>query len=95
MGDEYLTIEQIETKYPNEWVLIDRPAVNTSDDVVGGAVVMHSPDRDEFDRRLGDFRLRNSAVLHVYDPFSEPLFLLSPLWIEDSIPDDASSTSPG
>ena len=25
MSNEYLTMAEIETRYPNEWVLIDRP----------------------------------------------------------------------
>ena len=50
MNNEYLTMAEIETRYPNEWVLIDRPNSTKTLQLKGGYVVAHSPDRDEFDR---------------------------------------------
>lgn len=50
MSNEYLTMAEIEKRYPNEWVLIDRPNSTRLHEVLGGYVVAHSPDRDEFDR---------------------------------------------
>lgn len=50
MSNEYLTMAEIETRYPNEWVLIDRPNSTKTLLLKGGYVVAHSPDRDEFDR---------------------------------------------
>jgi hypothetical protein len=56
MSAEFLTWAEIEKKYPNEWVLIDRPKSRRGSlEVVGGYVVFHTPDRDELDRRLGEF----------------------------------------
>lgn len=52
MATEYLTMAEIEAKYPNEWVLIDRPTVNRLNEVTGGFVVAHSPDRDESDLQM-------------------------------------------
>lgn len=53
MGEPYLTMAEIENRYPNEWVLIDRPTEDRrTGRVSGGHVVMHSPDRAEVDRWL-------------------------------------------
>ena len=66
VSDEYLTMAEIERKYPNEWVLIDRPGSrNGSLEVTGGLVVFHTPDRDELDRRLDDFKhVTRGAILY-------------------------------
>lgn len=49
----YLTMAEIEAKYPNEWVLLDRPKVNEKTlEVLGGHVVLHSSTRGEFDEGL-------------------------------------------
>lgn len=50
MADEYLTMAEIEAKYPNEWVLIDNPTMSKYHQVTGGRLVCHSPDRDEVNR---------------------------------------------
>lgn len=94
MSAEYQTWSEIEKQYPGEWVLLDRPTADRNDDVTGGSVVMHATDRAEFDKKLADFRLRDSAVLYVYDPLTEPIYIISP-WIDDSTPDETSSTPPG
>jgi hypothetical protein len=54
MAEPYLTMAEIEAKYPNQWVLIDKPTVLTRNPTVvtGGVVVMHASDRTEFDRRF-------------------------------------------
>ena len=55
MGEQYMTMAEIEKAYPNEWVLIDRPTQDRrTGNVSGGVVVMHTPDRAEFDHRLVD-----------------------------------------
>ncbi|MBY0513868.1 MAG: hypothetical protein K2P78_08145 [Gemmataceae bacterium] len=56
MGEPYLTMAEIEAKYPNEWVLIDRPTTRgTSLAPTGGHVVIHCADRDEFLRRVAEW----------------------------------------
>lgn len=52
MSGEYLTMAEIKAKYPNEWVLIDRPVRDRFKSVAGGHVIDHHPERAEFDRRL-------------------------------------------
>ena len=69
MGEPYLTMAEIEAKYPNEWVLIDRPKVDRYEDVLGGVVVMHAPRRGEFDSRLDDFpQVVDCAILYTGEP---------------------------
>jgi hypothetical protein len=45
--NELMTMEEIETRFPEEWILIDRPEKNEHDQVTRGRVVFHGPDRDE------------------------------------------------
>ena len=80
MASEYVTIAELEAKYPGQWVLLDRPTVNDNDDVTGGRLVMHHADRAVFDAELPAHPLDNWAVMHVYDPNAEPVELL-PFWV--------------
>ena len=69
MGEQYLTMAEIEAKYPKEWVLIDRPTNNRrTGDVTGGYVIMHTPDRAAINQRLlslRDGRPFVFALLHI------------------------------
>jgi hypothetical protein len=55
MAEPYMTMAEIEAKYPNEWVLIDNPKLTRYQEVLAGVVVMHSADRAEFHRRLAEW----------------------------------------
>ena len=56
MYGPYLTIAEITSKYPNEWVFIDKPTTkNDSLAPTGGYVAHHSADHAEFLRRIFDF----------------------------------------
>jgi len=44
---EVLTIEEINARYPDEWVLIDNPQMSRSHKILGGSVAFHSKDRDK------------------------------------------------
>jgi hypothetical protein len=48
---DLLTISEIESKFPSEWVLIDEPQTDRFNHVVGGKVVFHSKDREEVYRQ--------------------------------------------
>ena len=89
MGDNYLAWSEIEEKYPGEWVLLDRPTKTAEGDVTGGHLVFHHADRDRFDAELMARQLRDFAVLHVFDPNAEPVYLLTP-WFEDEWTDDST-----
>ena len=50
MNGEYLTLEQIHARYPNEWLVLDHAELDGTANPVGGVVVYHTPDEDEFNR---------------------------------------------
>lgn len=65
MGNEYLTMAEIKAKYPNEWVLLhDLKCRRKWGELLGGRVVWHSPDRNEFDRRLAEFPNAPEEAFH-------------------------------
>jgi hypothetical protein len=67
MNEPYMTMAEIEAKYPNEWVLIDKPtSERDSLTVTGGTVVFHCHDRAEFIRRVFDFpEVRDGAIQYI------------------------------
>jgi hypothetical protein len=54
MAEPYMTMAEIEAKFPNEWVLIADPKMTRHHEIVGGVVVLHCADRAEFLRRVGE-----------------------------------------
>lgn len=86
MGEPYRTMAEIEEHYRDEWVLVDRPKTDGLADVVGGHVVWHHRDRDEFDRRLTDYRLADSAIFFAGVLHPEPIEVIT-VWTDDSIED--------
>jgi hypothetical protein len=79
--DEVLTMAEIETRYPSEWVLLDDPQT-TDAAILGGRVVYHHPNRDEFDRKVIGIRLKRFAVVYTGEPPPDMAFALSPYCIE-------------
>lgn len=94
----YLTWAEIEQKYPGECVLLDHPTRDRFENVTGGTLLFHNKDRDEFDAELSRHDLNDFAVLHVYDPFAEPIFFFDwkydGSWNEVSTLAETSSSSP-
>ena len=45
MSEQYLTMTEIEAKYPNEWVLINNPKTTKYQQVLGGYVIYNGPDK--------------------------------------------------
>lgn len=62
--DQILTIVEIESAFPSEWVLVEDPSTNDALEVQSGKVRWHSPDRDEVYRKAVEFRLPHSAFLY-------------------------------
>lgn len=62
--DEVLTLEQIEARFPSEWVLVADPELTESFAVVRGGVLWHSPNRDDVYRRARELQPRHSAILY-------------------------------
>ena len=63
MSDE-LSIAEIESRYPNEWILVEDPITNEALEVQSGKVVCHSADRDEVYRKALELRPTRSAILN-------------------------------
>jgi hypothetical protein len=60
---EYLSIEEIYARYPDEWVLIDQPQTDPYHKVLGGTVVAHGVERDKVDAKTFDLPIpRHFAV---------------------------------
>jgi hypothetical protein len=46
MGEPYLTMAEIEKKYPQEWVLVGNLRKGRDNFAVGGVVIAHGSDRE-------------------------------------------------
>ena len=73
MGEQYLTMAEIEKRFPNEWVLIDRPKTTRYQEVLGGYVVYHGPDKLELYRKVDELP----------KPFNIAVRFIGPQWEED------------
>lgn len=62
---ELLTLDEIRARFPSEWVVIGDPRVDDSLEVVSGAVLFHSQDRDEVDRKLLELRPTRFALRYL------------------------------
>lgn len=62
--DKEMTIEEIESQFDSEWVLIEDPRTDEALNVLGGKVLHHSKDRDEVYRKAVSLRPKRSAVIY-------------------------------
>ncbi len=62
--DQEMTIEEIESQFASEWVLIEDPKTDEQLKVLGGRVLYHSKDRDEVYRQAVALRPKRSAVVY-------------------------------
>jgi hypothetical protein len=74
--EEVLPIEEIENRYPSEWVLLADPEVDEHLRVLRGRVVLHSKDRDEVDREAIRLRLKSSAFHYTGEIPEDMVFAL-------------------
>jgi hypothetical protein len=59
-----MTIEEIESQFDSEWVLIEDPRTDEGLKVLGGRVLHHSKDRDEVYRKAVSLRPKRSALIY-------------------------------
>lgn len=59
-----LTISEIETRYPSEWVLIEDPETDEALEIQRGTVRWHSMDRDVVYRKAVELRPNRFAVVY-------------------------------
>jgi len=62
--DKELSIEEIESQFESEWVLIGTPRTDETLRVLGGKVLFHSRDRDEVYRQAVALRPKRSAIVY-------------------------------
>ena len=62
--DKEMTIEEIESQFDSEWVLIEDPKTDEDLKVLGGRVLHHSKDRDEVYRKAVSLRPTRSALIY-------------------------------
>jgi hypothetical protein len=59
-----MTIEEIQSEFESEWVLIEAPQTDEALKVLGGRVLFHSRDRDEVYRKTVVLRPKRSAIVY-------------------------------
>ncbi len=62
--EKEMTIEEIESRFDSEWVLVGDPRTNEALEVLSGRVLHHSKDRDEVYRKAVALRPKRCAVLY-------------------------------
>ncbi|HZS45039.1 MAG TPA: hypothetical protein VFC63_08060 [Blastocatellia bacterium] len=58
-----LTINEIQSQYPSEWILVGDPLTSESFEVQSGEVLYHGKDRDEVYREAIELRPGTFAML--------------------------------
>jgi hypothetical protein len=59
-----LTVAEMDAAYESEWILIDDPVTDESQNVQAGRVLAHSKDRDEVYRAAAALRPARFAILY-------------------------------
>jgi len=59
---EFLTIEEIKEKYPNEWVLIEYKKIDSEFNVIEGHVITHSPAKEVIYKILMETKGKNIVI---------------------------------
>ena len=71
-----MTIEEIRSRYPREWVLIADTESDEDWNVIRGEVLVHSPDRDFVDKSLADLNHITSIAIEYTGPLPEDYAVL-------------------
>lgn len=73
---ETMTRAEMEARYPGEWVLIGDPVTSPLLEVLSGTVLVHSADRDEFDREALKATGTRFAILCFVQIPDDEIFIL-------------------
>jgi hypothetical protein len=71
-----LTLAQIKSRYPDEWILLKDPVVGKHLQVLKGVVAGHSKNRDDVDQKAIDLRLKRSAFLYTGEVPKDAVIIL-------------------
>ena len=74
--ENIMTIEEIITRFDSEWVLVGDPRTNEALEVRSGTVLYHDKNREEFDRKVLEFKPKRFAVLYTGKPSEHMEFAL-------------------
>jgi hypothetical protein len=55
-------VAEIDTMFPDHWILIDQPEIDEWNSVVSGIVVFAHPEKREVHRKAGELRLNHAAL---------------------------------
>jgi hypothetical protein len=61
---EIMTLQEIESRFESEWVLVEDPEFDEQFQVVRGKVIFHSKSRDELDEKDKEFQPKCAAYLY-------------------------------
>lgn len=79
---ETATIRELKSTYPGEWILLDQITQDPLGEIATGVVRLHHSNREEFDRKLLEFRPNHSAILFIDDAEEESNEIYCPLLLE-------------
>ena len=71
-----MSLEEIESRFPDEWILVIDPDMGPDLTVRSGVVAAHSRDRAEVDRKSLELRPRRSAIWFNGDPSDDTVIVL-------------------
>lgn len=62
--EEFLSLDQIKSRFPCEWVLLVEPEESDDLEVRGGRVLFHSPSSEELYRKAAELRPGQFATVY-------------------------------
>ncbi|VTS02205.1 unnamed protein product [Gemmata massiliana] len=76
MVEPYLTMAEIEAKYPNEWVLVDKLKKGRDGFAVGGIVAAHGADKEAVLRQAESIPKPVDLAFYYTGPIPEDVIFL-------------------
>ena len=73
---EVMNIHEIESKFPDEWILVIDPDTGPDLEIRSGVVAAHSANRDEVYRTALNLKPKRSAVWFNGDPPEDAVIIL-------------------
>lgn len=71
-----MTIDEMQSEFESEWILVDEPETDENLTVRRGKVVWHSKDRDEVYRKAIELRPKRFAMLYTGKPEKDSAVIL-------------------
>lgn len=71
MSNERMTLEEMEQKYPDEWLFIVDCEISENTELLSGVVAVHSPSRDVINEASGKYK--GGAAIRYTGRMPDPL----------------------